>query len=100
VFDEENKVGHDYANVLPKVNVEIPFLLWLSPFVKTTEPGWVDGIYFNTNKPYVTDDLFHSILDLNFIKTAHFQASKSIFSRSYDSSRKRILEDGQDFDQK
>ncbi len=100
VYDEMNKVGHDYSGYLPKSNVEIPFIVWLSDHYRDTHPEKVKIILSNTHKPFVSDDLFYSIIDLDFIKTPYAVLSKSIFSKQFYGKRKRILEDHMDYDEK
>ncbi len=38
VYDEANQVGHTYAEKLPKANVDIPFIVWLSDEYKMKYP--------------------------------------------------------------
>ena len=100
VYDELDKVGHDYANTLPKANVEIPFLVWLSPAYRKLNPIKTTTIKRNKNKPFVSDDLFHTIMDLNNIKSPLLILPRSIFSDSFNADRKRILVDGKNYDEK
>ena len=98
VFDEGERCGHDYSGPLPKVNVEIPFIVWLSNGYKDEFPNKSLVIGQNRSLPFVTDDLFFSMLDLSRITSNHLDTTKSIFNAGYNSSRKRVLEDGRDYD--
>ncbi|MBW6482964.1 MAG: phosphoethanolamine transferase [Vicingaceae bacterium] len=100
VYDINDRAGHDYANEMPQVNVEIPFLVWLSPSYMHNNATKTETIKININQPYVTDDLFHAIMDLNGIQCAYFKEEKSIFNEKFNNSRLRILEDGMDYDAK
>ncbi len=100
VYDQLNRVGHDYSGILPKANVEIPFIVWLSDAYIKLYPEKAKVIKSNIHKPYVTDDLFHSIIDLNDIKTSVFDEKRSIFNNAYNEKRKRILEDNKNYDEK
>lgn len=100
VYDESDQVGHDYSKEMPKADVEIPFLVWLSPTFEKLEPGKAITIKSNINKPFVSDDLFYSVIDLNGIKGPYLLEDKSIFSSKFNDRRKRILEDGKDYDEK
>ncbi len=100
VYDEFDRVGHDYSGNLPKANVEIPFLVWVSNKYLTLNPLKDSIIISNLHQPYVSDDLFHSILDLNGIQSSYFEEKRSIFNEEFDETRKRILEDGKDYDKK
>jgi len=100
VYDELDKVGHDFAGDLPKSHVEIPFIVWLSPDYQKLNAPKVEVIKTNFGKPFVSDDLFHSILDLNGIKSPLLEEKRSIFNEIFNASHQRILEDGKDYDLK
>lgn len=90
VYDENDNVGHDYADVLPKANVEIPFIVWYSARYQSLYPNKLNIIYSNKNKPFITDNLFHAIIDINDITFKLFEPERSIFNKKYNSNRKRI----------
>jgi len=98
VFDEFGKIGHDYSKTLPKSNVEIPFLVWLSPGYAKFNAQKVVTIDTNKSKPFVSDDLFHSIIDINNIQSSYFEKERSIFNEKFNDQRIRILVDGNDYD--
>ncbi len=99
VYDEHDKVGHDYAGQLPKVNVEIPFFTWVSSSYLKQCPEKVKAINLNKNTPFISDDLFHSIIDINAIKSPLFRPQNSIFNTVFEISDQRILEDGNDYNE-
>lgn len=99
VYDEGNNAGHNYTNRLPKANVEIPFVVWLSPAYTSQFSARVNTLKANRNMPFVADDFFHAALDLSGITCSQFVESRSIFNEHFNFSRKRILEDGKDYDQ-
>ncbi len=98
VYDEMDKVGHDFTNKLPKSNVEIPFLVWLSPKYIKLNPERINTLKKNTHLPFVSDNLFHCLMDLNNIESSYLEKEKSLFNKNYNSERKRILEDGRNYD--
>lgn len=100
VYDEFDQIGHSYSNVLPKSNVEIPFLVWISPSYTKINSKKVAIMKSNMHKPFVSDDLFHSIMDINGIQSECYEKKRSIFNENFDETRKRILEDGKDYDRK
>lgn len=100
VYDELDRLGHHYVNTMPKVNVEIPFIVWLSNSYKFTDPAKVTTLKSNINRPFVVDDVFHAILDLNYIESPYFDKQRSIFNKNYNYKRRRILGDGKDYDKK
>jgi heptose-I-phosphate ethanolaminephosphotransferase len=100
VYDEYDYAGHDYAENMSKHNVEIPFLIWLSPDYMQTLKVESRTIALNKHKPFVTDDLFHSVIDLFALQTTLLEKNRSVFNVSFNDKRKRVLEDGKDYDLK
>ncbi|WP_339334951.1 phosphoethanolamine transferase [Croceitalea sp. MTPC9] len=98
VYDEMNKIGHDFSKEMPKVLVEIPFIVWLSPNYLKNNKNKVATIFANKDRPYVTDDLFHSMIDISNIKSPLLEETKSVFNKNFNYNRKRILIDGKDYD--
>ena len=98
VYDAEGILGHHFVNKLHKPNVEIPMIVWLSPTFRQLDTVKTDLIEKRKNIPYVSDDMFHSILDLNFVQSSVFDASRSVFHIDFDKKRPRILTDGENYD--
>jgi len=94
VYDEGEYCGHDYAGKIPNANIEIPFLLWLSPAQKKYWENNHPPSHQRLNTPYMIDDLFHTIIDIAGISTPCFDSSRSFVNTAYDSTRLRLLEDG------
>ena len=94
VYDEGEYCGHDYAGKIPNANIEIPFILWLSPAQKKYWENNHPPLHQRLNTPYMIDDLFHTIIDIAGISTPCFVPSKSFLNTAYDSTRLRLLEDG------
>jgi len=100
VYDHGEKAGHDYSKIVPRANVEIPFFLWVSSYFQSLDSSKTQQAILNKNKPFVTDDLFHALIDLNFIKTKFLEKDRSLFNAKFNDKRKRILCDGKDYDEK
>lgn len=100
VYDTGDYAGHDYTGSLPTCLVEVPFMVWLSPEYQKIFPKKVDVIKQHCHLPFVTDDLFYALIDISAIRTSVSVPTKSVFSQQYDSLRKRILVDGEDYDSK
>lgn len=100
VYDDADYAGHDYTESVPKSIVEIPFLVWLSPGYMEVYPERSETIINHRTDPFVTDDLFHSALDIYGIKTSVLDTTRSVFNAGYNSGRKRVLVDGNDYDEK
>jgi len=58
---------------------EVPFFLYLSKDYKKT----LNDLVFDTARPYQTDNLIHSIIDLAHIKSPLFKPEYSIFNKAY-----------------
>ena len=89
VYDENNAVGHDYTGLVPWTQIEVPFMVWLSnnhPLKSSLAP--------HQQTLFMTDDAFHSLLDLGGLRTAAFDSTRSIFHRSFNAQRPAKLEDG------
>jgi len=100
VYDENDNVGHDYSGSIPKSNVEIPFIVWLSSGYKKYYSNKEQTILSNKDLPFISDDLFHSIIDLNDIDYKAYAKTRSVFNQEFNSERPRILEDNMDYDLK
>ncbi len=100
VYDELDLLGHHVIETFPKSNVEIPFLVWLSSSFKISASVKVNIIEANIHKPFVSDDLFHSILDLNNIESPLLEEQRSLFHDNFNDKRLRVLSDGINYDKK
>ena len=89
VYDENDNVGHDYADVLQKRMWKFHYCLSTARY-QSLYPNKLNIIYSNKNKPFITDNLFHAIIDINDITFKLFEPERSIFNKKYNSNRKRI----------
>lgn len=94
VYDDADYTGHYYNDTLYNSIVEIPYLVWLSPEYQNAFPQKSDLVHAHRDEPYVTDDLFHSLIDLMNIETSVLKEDRSIFNENYNNQRVRIMEDG------
>ena len=97
VYDEGDYCGHNYSDRIPHANVEIPFVLWLSPSQREYLNAHNSPIEDRLHTPYMIDDLFHTVIDLCCIATPCFDKTKSFINPDFDSTRRRILEDGNEY---
>jgi heptose-I-phosphate ethanolaminephosphotransferase len=98
VYDENDAVGHTYSHIIPKANVEVPFIVWTAPHFRSLYPHKYQNIENAIEFPFVTDDLFHSVIDLTDIDCLLFEKNRSLFHPDFNVKRKRILEDNHDYD--
>lgn len=96
VDDFRNFRGHSEENG-SRYMVEIPFIIYVSDKFKEKYPEAIKNIEKSLNKPYMTDDLIYTVLEIAQIKTKEFDETRSIINEKYNSSRKRIFS-GKDYD--
>ncbi|AFI03664.1 hypothetical protein HCW_01895 [Helicobacter cetorum MIT 00-7128] len=87
IFESGSTFGHKCS----KKGVEIPFMIYVSDIFKERHPKKVELIKQALNKPFMSDDLIHSLLPLVGIHTKDEIESKNLFSPKFDTTRKRIF---------
>lgn len=97
VDDFRAMAGHNEDNG-SRYMIEIPMTIWLSEQFKSAYPAKAARIEAAVKRPYMTDDMIHSILDLAEIETQDYDPRRSLFNEKFDSSRKRMYH-GMDYDQ-
>ncbi|GAA9999550.1 hypothetical protein VN1070_14240 [Helicobacter pylori] len=83
--------GPTYGHRCSKAGLEIPFMIYVSDTFKEKHPEKVKLIKSALNKPFMSDDLIHSLLPLVGIHTKDEVESKNLFSPKFDAQRKRIV---------
>ena len=84
-----NMLGHGDILVHPSV-IEIPMIIWTSKNFQATYPELNKRISGSVNRPYMTDDIIHTMLDITGIETEDYEPSRSIINASFDATRPRI----------
>lgn len=69
--------------------VEIPMMVYVSKSFREKRPELTKRIQQAVNRPYMTDDMIHSILDVMEIKTCEYNPQLSIFNDKFNANRKR-----------
>lgn len=95
LYDFRDFIGH--TEKVTRYMVEIPFVVYTSDKFIENYPKKVENIKNSVNKPYMTDDLIHTILDIADIKTSEFDETRSIINKNFNDKRKRIT-GGKDYD--
>lgn len=90
VYDEGGFAGHIEENPTRNM-IEIPVIMWASDKFKAKYPDKWSEIQNAVNRPYMTDDMIHAVLDISDIKTVEFDSAKSIVNDKFDATRKRIF---------
>lgn len=103
VFDYRDHMGRSHEPVvspeLAKYQFEVPFMIWMSDSYKENHPDVVARVERSVNRPYMTDDLPHLLLDLAGIECEWFDPTRSVINDRFNANRKRLLLDSkQDYD--
>ena len=97
VYDEGGFSGHIEENPSRHM-IEIPVIMWASDKFKAKYPAKWQAIQDAVNRPYMTDDMIYTVMDLADIETPEFNPAKSIINPAFDAARPRIFND-LDYDQ-
>lgn len=94
VYDDGDYAGHDFSDSIPDANIEIPFVFWFSDSQRTYLAEYSDVFCKDAHTPYMTDDLFHTIIDMCCISVDCLDETRSFINVNYNGSRRRLLDDG------
>ncbi|WP_104683913.1 phosphoethanolamine transferase [Helicobacter felis] len=82
--------GHVFVHKCSNYGVEVPFAVYVTDKFKQSYPQKVKAIAQAVNKPFMIDDLIHSLLPLVGIHTKDNLEAKNLFSSKFDTNRKRV----------
>ena len=82
VYDFRNFSGHGEGNISHYM-VEIPFLIYVSDKFRENYPDKVEKIKESVSRPYMTDDVIHTILDISDIETTEYDPTRSVINDKY-----------------
>lgn len=85
----EKQKGHGYLKP-SRLDVDIPFFIWLSDEFIEFNPGVLKAIKNNAPKPISTADFIYSMLDLATIQTDYDETARSFFGEQYQPQPRRI----------
>ncbi|PBC73338.1 heptose-I-phosphate ethanolaminephosphotransferase [Fibrobacter intestinalis] len=71
--------------------LDIPFLIHISPSYKHLHPGAAERINAAVHKPFIIDDLPHVLMDLAKINYDLYQPQRSLVNSMFNENRKRIV---------
>ena len=89
VYEYSDFCGHG-AELPDRYIIEVPMIIWLSEKFAASYPELEARIAESVHKPYMTDDMIHTVLDIMSIETPEYDPAKSIINASFDVTRKRI----------
>ena len=88
VYDDKDFAGHEETSP-SRFMIEIPFIIWTSPTFRQSHPEFDAKISAAVDKPFMTDDMIHFLMDIMKIETEDFDPTLSPFNPKYNSQRKR-----------
>jgi heptose-I-phosphate ethanolaminephosphotransferase len=91
LFKDYNMAGHN-EDISTKDMYDVPFLLWQSEYFR--DHMQLESVL---DRPYMLDDLFHSLADLLEISAQEVDLERSIFSSKF-KNRKRIILKNSEYD--
>lgn len=71
--------------------IEIPMIIWASDKFKAKYPEKWAQIQAAVDRPYMTDDMIHTVMDIAGIKTPEFDPTRSVIDDKYNAARPRIF---------
>ena len=80
-----------------KETLEVPMIFWASPAYKAHHPDKWQALQAAVNRPYMTDDFIHTLLDLLDIRTPEYDPGKSVINPSFQPRLHRMVQ-GHDYD--
>ena len=91
IYEERDYMGHGGMTPYLKYQVEIPFMIWMSQSYKEFNSQIVNSIKKNLDRPYTTNDVSHTILDMAGIKFSQFVPERSIVNDAFIPREERIV---------
>ena len=97
VYDNDSNVSGHIEEHPNRYMLEVPLVMYASPTWKKRHPEKWQAIQEAVNRPYMTDDMIHTLLDLLDIKTPEYDPTRSLVNAAYHEKRPRIVQ-GKDYD--
>lgn len=91
VYDFRDVADHGEGNISHYM-VEIPFIIYVSDKFKENYPELVEKIKNSTSRPYMTDDIIHTILDISGVETKDYDPTRSVIDDKF-IQRDRLIHD-------
>lgn len=100
VYEIDDFIGHGDDRIT-RFTCEIPMLIYVSDVFIQKHPKIYERLKNSIHRPYMSDDLIHTILDIAGIESEEFDPTRSIINDKFNDKRKRIVggANGRDYDQ-
>ena len=99
IYEGGEFAGH-FDALANRFMVEIPMLVYVSNLFIQKHPKLYEKLKTSSHRPYMSDDLIHTILEIAGIETEEFDPTRSIINEKFNPLRVRIVGggDGVDYD--
>lgn len=77
--------------------LDIPFMLYVSPRYAATHPQQVERIKRSLDRPFMTDNLPQLIFDLLGVRTKYYKPESSVINDAYRPQKQRKLQVGREY---
>lgn len=91
VYDNREFAGHMIASATTHYMVEIPMLVWMSGEFRQEHQKLAARIDKAKDRPFMTDDIIHVILDIMSVTTHEYDPARSVINEQYNAERKRCI---------
>ncbi len=91
VYDEGGSIAGHLEENPDRHMIEIPVIFWASQKFRDKYPEKWEAIEDAADRPYRTDDMIHTLMDLADIKTEEWNPHKSVVNEEFDASRPRFF---------
>ena len=99
IYERGEFAGH-IDTLANRFMVEIPMLIYVSDIFIQKHPKIYEKLKASVHRPYMSDDLIHTVLDIAGIQTPDFDPTRSIINDQFNEKRRRIVggSNGKDYD--
>ena len=91
VYDEGGSIAGHLEENPDRHMIEIPVIFWASRKFRDKYPEKWEAIEDAADRPYRTDDMIHTLMELADIKTVEWNPQKSVINDDFDASRPRFF---------
>ena len=93
VYDEGGSIAGHLEENPDRHMIEIPVIFWASKIFRDKYPEKWEAVEEAADRPYRTDDMIHTIMEIADIKTVEWKPEKSVINDNFDASRPRFFGD-------
>lgn len=99
IYEIDDFIGHG-DDRLTRFTCEIPMLVYVSDIFIQKHSQLYQRLKDSIHRPYMSDDLIYTVLDIAGIQTPDFDPTRSIINKSFNDQRKRMVggSGGKDYD--